>query len=649
MNARIWGIIGGIALVLALLSPLVLGSVQKVERLFEAAEALYERSDYEGAIEKYKEALKESKKLGVKIDRIDKDFTTLANLKIARCYYELAENSSDIIHYQNALTHIKKVVLKAQLAEHQEELTYLWAETLYKTGNLDQAESKFSRLIEKFPHSHWVEKALYTTAEINYQQQNYNTAQETFQKLIAEFPHSDFKAKAEQRIIELKYLVDNDEDSQERPTPNPEPIDKTMYIAASNLKQQSRVHDAYQLYTDLITQYPDSKYVTDAYIAKAEIHLEAKDYVNTRANYEEAMYSTNDEKRKIEIYKKYQLTYFVPIYANGERTRENRDNVLRFIDATRLRKEGKFLEAAKLYEILASSNLPVEDTIKALHWTGYCYHKAALTTPNLFNKSVNAFKRLTENYNNETHTIEAYYHLASVYMDWAQKSSNKSKCQLVINIIEEANTKYTDSGNVRNRGWFSRMQELKEMAIQKLKPSPKLDLDPKPVLPPVPKPVLSEEDFVNQGYKHFRQGELKAATKKARQALNINSDYQRARQLLSEITEIYYGRGWTFFDEEQYDKAITAFKNATNIDPKFKEAHCHLGVIYIEQQRYTEAVKTLEKAIEIDQGFKEAHFNLALAHLRLGEFESAKNAANAALRTDPNYEPARMLTDFIAD
>ena len=35
-----------IALVLALLSPLVLGSAQKVERLFEAAEALYERSDH---------------------------------------------------------------------------------------------------------------------------------------------------------------------------------------------------------------------------------------------------------------------------------------------------------------------------------------------------------------------------------------------------------------------------------------------------------------------------------------------------------------------------------------------------------------------------------------------------------------------------
>ena len=98
-----WGIIGGVVLVLALLSPLVLGSSKKVEQLFEAAETLYERSDYKGAIPKYKEALKESKKFGAKTERIDKDFTTLVNLKIAQCYYELAEETRTIRHYQTLL------------------------------------------------------------------------------------------------------------------------------------------------------------------------------------------------------------------------------------------------------------------------------------------------------------------------------------------------------------------------------------------------------------------------------------------------------------------------------------------------------------------------------------------------------------------
>ena len=641
MNAKIWGIIGGVALVLALLSPFVLGSAQKVERLFEAAEALSERSDYEGAIEKYKAALKESKKLGAKTERIDKDFTTLANLKIAQCYYELAENSSDDRHYQSALTHIKKVESKAQVPKHQEELTYLCAEILYKTGDLNQADSKFSRLVEKFPNSRWVPKALYAIGDINARQENDDEALRAFQKLVNEFPHSEFKENAEEHIAKLLP-----QDHPDPPRPDLDGPDKALLDEASDSRQQSKVHDAYQLYTDLIIQFPDSKYVTDAYVAKAEIHLAAEDYVNARANYEEAMYSTDDEEQKIEIYKKYQLTYLVPVYADETRQHSSSDEL--FVKARLFRKEERWLEAAKIYEQLANSDLSAGDTVEALYWAGRCYHKAAITNTNLFNKSVNVFKQLIGNYSNGTHAIEAYYHLASVYTDWAQKSGSRSKWQSVINTVEEANTKYIDSDEVRNRGWLSRMQELKERAIQELDDSsdPEPIPDPEPV--PDPKP-LSEMVYVDQGYIHLGRGELEEATKKARHALNINADYQRAHQLSSAIKETYYGRGWTFFDEEQYDKAIAAFKNAINIDPQFKEAHCHLGVIYIEQQRYTEAIKALKEAINIDEAFKEAHFNLALAHLELGEFEAATNAASVALEIDPNYEPAHMLIEFIAD
>lgn len=648
MNARIWGIIGGVALVLALLSPLVLGNSKKIEKLFEDAETFYERSDYENAIAKYKEAQKESKKFGAKTEQIDKDFTTLANLKIARCYYELAEDNSDIRHYESALMHIKEVVQKTQVSKHKEELTYLWAETLYKTGDIDQAESKFSGLIEKFPNSRWVAKALYTIGEINYQQQNYDTSQETFQKLIAEFPHTEFKAEAEQHIIEIEMRLKNkkssensnkgsDESRPKPPKPDPELQPQVIFNTASDSKKEGRVHDAYQLYTDLITQYPDSEYASDAYVGRAEIHLEAEDYVNARANYEEAIYSTNDMERRTELYKKYQLTYLVPAYADKTRRHSSSDEL--FVKARLFRKEERWSEAAELYAQLANSNLLAEDIVEALYWTGRCYHKATITNPNLFNKSINAFKRLIRNYSNGAHTIEVYYYLTLVYADWAEISGNRSKCQSVIDTVEEAEIKYTDSDDIRNRGWLSRMQELKEIAIQKLKPPP----------PPPPPPPPDPEPLVDQGYIHLGRGELEEATKKAIQALNIDADYRRAHQLSSAIKETYYGRGWTFFDGGQYEKAITAFKNVINIDPKFKEAHCHLGVIYIEQQRYTAAITVLGKATKIDPRFKEAHFNLALAYLKLGKFEFARNAADAALEIDPDYEPARILIEFIAD
>ena len=207
MNERIWGIIGGVALLLALLSPLVLGNSKKVEKLFEDAETLYERSNYEGAIKKYKEALKESSKPGAKTEHIDKDFTTVASLRIALCYYHLAEKTQDVNYYHDALAYITEVWQNAYIAKHQEELIYLWAETLYKIEDFEQAKTKFAELREQFPNSRWVAKALYTTGNINYQQQNYEAAKSIFQELIDEFPNSEFKIEGERRIAEIEKTV----------------------------------------------------------------------------------------------------------------------------------------------------------------------------------------------------------------------------------------------------------------------------------------------------------------------------------------------------------------------------------------------------------------------------------------------------------
>ena len=654
MNARIWGIIGGVALVLALLSPLVLGSAQKVERLFEAAEALSERSDYEGAIEKYKEALKESKKLGAKTERIDKDFTTLANLRIARCYYELGEESSDVRHYHSSLTYIRKVVLDTQVVKHEEELTYLWAETLYKTKNPDQAKSKFDRLIDKFPNSRWVPKSLFTIGEINYQQQNYDIARETFQKLIAKYPHSDFKADAEQRIAEIGQLTTSeklDEDDNNRFNSDLELQAKMMYDTARDLQLQGKVHDAYQLYTDLIIKCPDTQYVIDAHVGKAEIYLEAENYVNARASYEEAMRSTDDEKRKTELYEAYHRTYLVPIYSDRTTPPEPNDEL--FVKAKLLWREQLYLEAAEIYGEITGRALPAEDIVYALYWKGRCYYKAALTDMMLFSKSVDAFKTLIINHESSSYDIKAYYYLTLAYSTWAETLVDQSKWQLVIDTAEKANKKYVEHSDSIISGWLHRMRELKEIATERLngKPVPEPDLKPDPIPDPEPKPVPKPKpvELVRQGNMHLRQGDLKKATDKARQALDFDQNYQSAHELLSKIKQRYYSLGWTFFDEEQYNKAIAAFKNAISIDPNFKEAYNHLGVVYIKQENYVEAIEVLKEVLQIEKQFKEAYFNLALAYLELGEFTDARNAANSALNIDPHYEPADMIIKLIAD
>ena len=172
MNSRMWGIIGGFALLLALLSPLVLGSTKKVERLFKSAETLYDQNDYEGSIVMYSKALKESNKFRSKTETIDKDFTTYVNLKIAMSYVKLAEHKDNPSHYEKALEYVEKAARTVKLVEYEENLTYLWGHILYKTEQLEQALEKFEQLLDKFPNSRFAEKAQETIAQIDAQLQD---------------------------------------------------------------------------------------------------------------------------------------------------------------------------------------------------------------------------------------------------------------------------------------------------------------------------------------------------------------------------------------------------------------------------------------------------------------------------------------------
>ncbi len=654
MNNRTLGIIGGVALVLAILAPFVLGNANKAKKFFEEAEMLYEREDYEAAITKYTKTLQELEKIGAKTEAIDTDFTTLVNLKIAWCYYKLAENTSDVRRNQQALVHIKKVASDTQVAKYQEELTYLWAENLYAIEEHNQAKFKFAQLIEKFPKSQWIPKALYRVAEINYQQENYDAALAKFQELVERFPHSELMGEAERRISELtgkaKRNERNDEDRQ-RESENPELDDRAKQLLkiASDLQEQGKIHDAYERYIQIIRQYPKSEYVTDAYVGKAEIHLEAKDYATARTYYEEAMYSTTDGNRKEKLYRAYHRTYLVP---NPDRNRKRPKEPIGelFVKARLLRLEEQWLEAAEVYEQLANRNLSVDDRVYGLYWCGRCYYEAAQMDSTLFSKPVEVFKKITTDYENSRYDINAYYYLTRAYSDWAEElSGDLSKYRSVIHVVEKANTKYAGSQDPTVRESLSRMQNLSDTAIENLPRDPEPEPEPEPKPKPKPKPEPDYERFVNQGYKYLNKGDIETAEKKATQALSRNPNYKRAYELKAKIKERYYIRGWRLFGEEQYNKAIEQFEKTIALDSTFKEAYCYLGAVYIQQEKYLQAIEVLRKAIDIDEQFEEAYFNLALAYLKRGHFEEAREAAEAALRIDPNYEPPRVLIEFIAN
>ena len=317
MNPRILGIIGGLALLVALLSPFMMGSSKKVEQLYNSAEDLHRQADYEGAIAKYAEALEESTKRGVKTEVIDKDFTTLANFKIAVSYARLAEQSGDVNHYDTAIEYIEKVAPTATIPKHQEGLTYLWGHILYRTEQFELAEPKFMQLIENFPNSLSVENAWYAIGQLNYKLQNYEDSRQAFKSVLDGFPNSEFKDDA-QYFIAQSFLNESnyeqayqefDKIATEEYKNYPELQAEAMYKAAFSLNQLGRDDEAIGRYTNFITQFPESQYVTAAYFDQGAIYARQKDYDNARVNYELALQNTADRDLQAEIQSAIGRTY----------------------------------------------------------------------------------------------------------------------------------------------------------------------------------------------------------------------------------------------------------------------------------------------------------------------------------------------------
>ncbi|RKU09261.1 hypothetical protein C6501_15640 [Candidatus Poribacteria bacterium] len=623
MESKTWGIIGGAVFVIGLLY-FLMGSSVPVERHYQDAEAMFKRRDYHGAIKKYNKAIKASKKLGARTDHIDKDFPALANYKIVLCYDKLGETTEDIHYYTKAQTHIRKTLGETDVYKHRENLYYLWAQILYKTESVKEAEAKFTYFIKNFPNSTYVEEALFHIGRINYNTPNNTKAQIAFERLIDDFPTSNYRREAEyyiaQLLVAIHQLPDsfskNVSDPHKRPqapeknpnieslTPQPksekELEAENMYKIAISILQEDKDYEAYQLFSAIIKQFPESAYISFAYEGIGDIYNDSENYVKARENYDLAIHSTSDRNRIDKLYDKYHHTYLVPEYS--ERKTQPKLNSEHFIKAILLRKEGKFEEAAPLFETLSNSQIPAADIVYALYWGGYCYYQAAKDHVTLFSKSADLFGRLIRDYGDSPEIVKTYYYLALAYLEWGNAvGGGESRYQLVVQTVDEAISQFTNIENDSDQRWLNQMRDLKEKAVNNLPNHPI----------PVPDPTIPDS-----------QEDMKVK---------------------------HYDRGWAFLDEGLYDYAIDEFEECIDIDPKFKKAYCNLGVIYIKHKNYSKAINELKEAIKIDQQFKEAHFNIGLAYLRLGRFEDAKNAANVALQIDPNYEAAVVLRDSIAD
>ena len=680
MEERSIAIIGGIVIFLALLSPFVIESRRKIVKLYSEAEGLYDVGDYTNAIEKYKAAEKESRKLFTKTDDIDKDFKTHINIKIARCYFDLGNSTKDQIFYSISLNIIDKNLKKAKDHKHIGELLYIRGIIYYKDGKFDVALSNLLKIEKLHLNSVWNPEILYTIGDILYQQEEYEEAlvyilklisdhpsskffndkeneilysigdiyyqQEmyekalvSFQKLIENHPSPEFSKKTNDRIDEINKLITP---KPPEPIPDWEKEVKLTLDKANNLKQQEHFNEAMELYDTIVDQYPKSQFLSNAYEGRGDIYFSEMNNLQARENYEEAIYSTGDEIHKITLFQKYHETFLIPTPVPIQ----DETKPLLF-DALLLRESGSYLEAAEQFAKLADKEKSPADRSFAFDQASFCYYEAYIrSNGSLFDSTVNALRGLINNHSESSYTIHAYYYLTLVFKGMVDKGG-KDQFNSLRETVFDAERKFADTNDVVARDLLKQMQNivsgLEKDLNSKVDAPDNTEVTPSETDHDSFSPLRRDEKVTQDGYTHFAKNELSKALKKAREALDINPNNQSAQQLKDKIRDEYTTIGLKAIEKLQFEEAISKFNQSLKIDSEFKIAYCNIGVVYVYLEKYEDAIIKFNRAIEIDQKFKEAFFNLGLAHFELRAYNKAKSAVDRALEIDSDYKSAKIL------
>jgi len=89
-------------------------------------------------------------------------------------------------------------------------------------------------------------------------------------------------------------------------------------------------------------------------------------------------------------------------------------------------------------------------------------------------------------------------------------------------------------------------------------------------------------------------------------------------------------------DNQDYDKAIHAFKESIRLTAGVAVAWSNLGVAYMDSNRYEDAIKAYQEAIRLKPGLAGAWSNLGIAYSHSGHEDEAIKALQEAIRLDPS-------------
>ena len=118
------------------------------------------------------------------------------------------------------------------------------------------------------------------------------------------------------------------------------------------------------------------------------------------------------------------------------------------------------------------------------------------------------------------------------------------------------------------------------------------------------------------------------------------SDFNKALEINPRFAEAYRERGLAYFGKGQFDQWILDSNKADEVDPKAASIFTDRGKFCVGKYQYDESISNFNKAIEIDPRFDEAYNMRGFVYGEKGQYDRASSDLNKALEVDPRFTEA---------
>lgn len=104
---------------------------------------------------------------------------------------------------------------------------------------------------------------------------------------------------------------------------------------------------------------------------------------------------------------------------------------------------------------------------------------------------------------------------------------------------------------------------------------------------------------------------------------------------INNSSEVYYNKGISHYEREEYELAIENFRKAVEHDPSNFRFFYNLGLAYVKTEETDLAIDSFKKSIKLNPQDADSYQNLGLAYHKNEEFDKAINAYSNAIEISP--------------